>query len=95
MITLTGPLKLWRWNEGSAHFMSVPEDLTDEIRLHAMEFPRGFSSVRVECRLHDVTWRTSVFPVKEGGYFLPVKMQVVRKAGIAEGDEVTVMLTLI
>ena len=41
---------------------------------------RGFGSVRVEVTLEGVTWRTSVFPSKEtGGYFLPVKMEVLRK----------------
>jgi len=75
--------------------MTVPEELTGALRLQAMEFPRGFRSVRVECRLHDITWRTSVFPMREGGYFLPVKIDIVRKAGIAEGDEVRVELTLL
>jgi len=46
--------------------------------------------------LDEIVWRTSVFPVKSsGGYFLPVKMDVVRKADIAAGDEVTVRLALV
>jgi hypothetical protein len=57
---------------------------------------RGFGSVRVEVTLEGMTWRTSVFPSKEtGGYFLPVKMEVLRKTGIAAGDEVTVELELL
>jgi hypothetical protein len=36
-----------------------------------------------------------VFPVKSGGYILPVKADVRRKAGIAAGDEVTVELELL
>jgi hypothetical protein len=51
--------------------------------------------VRVEVTLDDVTWRTSLFPQKSGGYFLPVKIDVCRKAGIASGDEVTVSLELL
>ena len=42
-----------------------------------------------------MVWRTSVFPIKAGGYFLPVKADVRRKAGIAAGDEVTVELELL
>jgi hypothetical protein len=57
---------------------------------------RGFGSVRVEVTLDDVTWRTSVFPSKStGGYFLPVKMDVLRKTGFAAADEVTVELELL
>jgi hypothetical protein len=33
-----------------------------------------------------------VFPQKSGGYILPVKAEVRRRAGIAAGDEVTVSL---
>ena len=56
---------------------------------------RGFNSVKVEATINDVTWRTSVFPMKSGGYFLPVKADVRRKAGIAAGDELTVSLELL
>jgi len=51
--------------------------------------------VRVEVTMDQITWRTSVFPVKNGGYFLPVKIEVVRKADIAAGDEVTARLELL
>lgn len=96
MITLTGPLKVWTIEEGSMHFMSVPEELSGEIKAHALMIRRGFGSVKVEVTLDDVTWRTSVFPSKSsGGYFLPVKIDVIRKTGIAAGDEVTVEFELL
>ena len=95
MITLTAPLRVWTNDEGRVHFMSVPEGIADEIRAHAMAAPRGFGSVRVEACIHDVTWRTSVFPVKSGGYFLPVKIAVCRAVGISAGDEATVKLELL
>jgi hypothetical protein len=96
MIVMTGPLKMWSNDEGRMHFMSVPAELSGEIKAHAMMLRRGFGSVRVEVTLDEIVWRTSVFPVKSsGGYFLPVKMEVVRKAEIAAGDEVTVRLDLL
>ena len=95
MITLKAPLKVWTNDEGRVHFLSVPEDISDDIRAHAMAAPRGFGSVRVEASIDDVTWRTSVFPVKSGGYFLPVKIAVCREAGIAAGDDVAVTLELL
>ena len=95
MITVTAPLWLWTGENGSWHFITVPEELSGEIRAHAMAALRGFGSVRVEACIHDVTWRTSVFPVKSGGYILPVKAGVRRKAGIAAGDEVIVDLELL
>jgi hypothetical protein len=95
VISVTGPLWLWRGNGATWHFVTVPAALADEIRAHALAGPRGFGSVRVEARLHDVTWRTSVFPMKAGGYILPVKAAVRRKAEVAAGDEVTISLELL
>ena len=95
MICVTAPLQYWSNSEGGSHYLSLPEDVSLEIRAHAFLNPRGFRSVRVECTIRDVTWRTSVFPQKSGGYYLPVKVDVCRKAGIAAGDDVTVELELL
>ena len=96
MISFTGPLKIWTFADGTSHFMSVPKELADEIRAHSMIARRGFGSVKVEVTVEDFTWRTSIFPSKDsGGYFLPVKVEVLRKTGIVPGDEVTVELELI
>ena len=95
MITVTGPLWLWTGEKGSWHFFSVPEDQSDEIRAHCLASMRGFKSARVEAKIGDVSWRTSVFPMKSGGYFLPVKKEVRCRAGVAAGDEVTVSLELL
>lgn len=95
MICVTAPLLYWSNSEGGSHYLSLPEDVSLEIRAHAFMNPRGFRSVRVECTIRDVTWRTSVFPQKSGGYYLPVKVDVCRKAGIAAGDDVTVELELL
>ena len=95
MITFTGPLKVWTIEEGRSHFMSVPENFAGEIRAHAILAGRGFGSARVEVTADDFTWRTSIFPSRAGGYFLPVKIEALRKTGIAAGDEVTVKIALL
>lgn len=95
MITLTAPLWIWTGTNGSWHFITVPEELSNEIRGHSLAAMRGFKSARVEAAIGEVRWRTSVFPMKSGGYFLPVKAEVRRKTGIAAGDEVTVDIELL
>lgn len=95
MISVTGPLLLWTGDSGAWHMFVIPEEQSGEIRAHALGLPRGFRSVRVEATIDDVTWHTSVFPMKSGGYFLPVKADVRRKAGIAAGDEVGVSIELL
>jgi hypothetical protein len=95
MITVTGPLWLWSGDGGSWHFITVPEDLTGEIRAQSLARRGGFGSVRVEATINGVCWRTSVFPQKSGGYILPVKKDVRCRADIAAGDDVTVWLELL
>lgn len=95
MIVVTAPLSLWTGEGGSWHFITVPEEQSDEICAHCLASLRGFKSARVEVRIGDVSWRTSVFPMKSGGYFLPVKKEVRCRAGIAAGDEVTVEIELL
>lgn len=89
--------KLWRWSGESAtwHFLTIPEEQAQEIRAESLLRRGGFGSVRVEATIDDVTWRTSVFPQKSGGYLLPVKAEVRRRANIAEGDDVILILELL
>jgi hypothetical protein len=95
LITVTGPIWIWTGENGSWHFITVPEEQSDEIRVHCLANARGFRSARVEACIHDISWRTSVFPMKSGGYILPVKAAVRRKAEVAADDEVTVTLELL
>jgi len=95
MITITGPLWLWSGDGASWHFVSVPEAQSAELRAESLLHRGGFGSVKVEATIADITWRTSVFPQKSGGYILPVKKEVRCRAGIAAGDDVTVRLDLL
>ena len=95
VISITATLWLWSGDSGSWHFITVPEQQSSEIRAHAFAGPRGFESVRVEATIGGVSWRTSVFPQKSGGYLLPVKAEVRRRADIAAGDEVNLRLKLL
>ena len=97
MITVTSLLWIWKGSDaaGRWYFITVPEEQSGEIKSHAFGSPRGFGSVKVEARIGNVVWRTSVFPLNSGGYLLPVKAEVRRKADLAVGDEVTVELELL
>jgi len=95
LIAVTGPIWLWTGDDRTWHFITVPPELSDEIRAHAFASPRGFRSAKVEAHIDEIIWRTSVFPMKDGGYILPIKAEVRRRAGIAEGDEITVELEVV
>ncbi len=97
MISVTSLLWIWKGSDaaGRWYFITVPEEQSAEIRAHAFGNPRGFQSVKVEARIGGVVWRTSVFPLNKGGYLLPIKAEVRRKADLAAGDEVAVELELL
>lgn len=96
MITVTSLLWIWKGEAaGRWYFLTVPDEQSGELRAEAFGNRRGFGSVRVEATVGDVTWRTSVFPLNSGGYLLPVKAEVRKRARLAAGDEVTVSLDLV
>jgi hypothetical protein len=89
--------QLWLWDarqSDSWTFLSLPADVSEEIRDYAATLPRaGFGSVRVAVRIGGTTWSTSIFPdAKTGVYVLPVKKSVRRWEHAEAGDTVTVSL---
>lgn len=88
---------LWRWSGegGSWHFLTIPNELSVEIRAQSLLRRGGFGSVRVEAAIGEICWRTSVFPQKDGGYILPVKAEVRRRADLSDGDEVSLRLEIL
>jgi hypothetical protein len=86
--------ELWRWQDGSWFFVTLPLDVATDLRMEAGP-PRGFGSVRVEVTVGTSVWCTSVFPEGAGGSFvLPVKKAVRQAEGLEEGDVCEVVLRL-
>jgi len=86
---------VWRWREGSWRFVTVPEDVSDEVDETVGGLTGGFGSVRVEVTVGRTVWRTSLFPSSEAGaYVLPVKKAVRVAEGLADDAvaEVTIRL---
>ncbi|MBO0899094.1 DUF1905 domain-containing protein [Cellulomonas sp. zg-ZUI222] len=87
---------LWRSENGSWVFGSLPFDVADEVDDVTRGRQGGFGSVRVEVTLGPTTWRTSLFPDKGRETFvLPVKKAVRTAAGVEPGDVVRVRLRLV
>ncbi|HVM23049.1 MAG TPA: DUF1905 domain-containing protein [Sphingomicrobium sp.] len=96
MIAVSSLVWIWRGEAaGRWYFVTVPDEQSADIKAHALGAPRGFGSVRVSAAIGDTRWQTSVFPLNSGGYLLPIKADVRKKAGIGAGDEVKVELDLL
>jgi hypothetical protein len=86
---------LWRWEgEAAWHFVSLPQDVTDEIEDSPTQ-RGGFGSVRVHVRIGATSWSTSIFPDKgRATFILPVKKQVREREQLSAGDAVAVELAI-
>jgi hypothetical protein len=85
--------KVWLWQGGKAawHFVSMSEELSQEIRIVNADRKKGWGSIPVVATIGKTQWRTSVFPYN-GSYLLPLKAEVRKKEKIVE--DVTVKVTL-
>jgi len=67
--------KLWR-SPGAAgwHFVTLPVELSAQIRAMAGGLLNAFGSLRVTARIGPASWKTSLFAdTKRGAFLLPVK----------------------
>jgi SOS-response transcriptional repressor LexA len=86
---------LWRW-QGNApaawHFITLPDDVAGQLKFFSGQ-RKGFGMLKVKASISGVPWKTSLFPdSKSGSFLLPVKADVRKRAGIADGDTVAVAL---
>ena len=87
---------VWRWQEGSWRFVTVPDDVSDEVDEVVGDTAGGFGSVRVEVTVGATVWRTSLFPSSSAGaYVLPVKKAVRVAEGLADDADAEVSIRLV
>jgi hypothetical protein len=101
-VSFTAPLLVWRTEKyGDIGYVTIDGEAAAAISAHELirrlelGHRRGFGSVKVNVEVGGSRWSTSVFPPKEGGWFLPVKKAICRAEGLEAGDEVSVRLELV
>jgi uncharacterized protein DUF1905 len=88
--------ELWQY-EGPEpwHFVSLPPEVSDDIRAKFGGQAAGFGSIKVEAVVGSTRWTTSLFPDKtRGTYLLPVKKAVRVAENLVDGDAATVSLLI-
>ena len=89
--------EIYLWNAQDAwHFVSLPLDISQEIREVSSILRRGFGSVRVKVTCGSSIWSTSVFPDSDLGCFvLPLKAQIRKEQGLKAGDTASFLIELV
>jgi len=88
--------ELWEWSgKGTWHFVTLPKDMSDDIKTFTKHLARGFRSVRVKVKIGESEWLTSLFPSKEAGaYILPIKMSVRKSESLGKGDMADIKISV-
>jgi hypothetical protein len=92
----TIPSKLWIYpGDGGWHFATVSR--TDMLAIKDRYNPvkKGWGSIPVEATIGSTSWKTSLFPGKDGTYLIPVKALVRKSENIVDGDAIEISLRVI
>jgi Domain of unknown function (DUF1905) len=85
--------KVWKYKfEGATawHFITLPKDISAEIKFLATDKKSPWGSLRVSAHIGKTKWKTSLFPdSKSGCYLLPLKTDVRKAEKLIEGSPVT------
>ncbi len=92
MLEVRGEIVYWR-GPAPWYFVPVPPDQAAALAEISRHVTYGWGVIPVTARIGATRFATSLFP-KDGGYLVPVKAAVRRAEGLAEGDVVTVHLTV-
>ena len=86
--------EIWFWRGPAPwYFVTVPHEAS--IAMHAVSpvVSYGWGVIPVRVRIAGSAWETSLFP-KDGRYLVPIRAAVRAAEQLAEGDTVTVQLSI-
>ena len=87
---VTSTLWLYPGENANWHFLTVPKDVSSEMKEANKGLIKGFGSLPVEVTIGKTTWHTSVFPDSRAGtYLLPVKAKVRRDEDMYVDEKIT------
>lgn len=76
--------------------VTVPEEVSEELNARYSENKRGFGSLKVEVKLGESTWNTSLFyDSKTSCFVLPIKKTVRDRNRVSEGDSADISIKVL
>jgi hypothetical protein len=91
-IHFTGPIIYWK-GPAPFYFVAIPPDYSQDVKAIAPFVTYGWGVIPVSVRIGTTTWQTSLFP-KHDHYLVPIKASIRTAEHLAEGDTVTLHLTI-
>lgn len=79
--------------QGAWCFVSLPSDLSTEIRTHLKWQEEGWGRLKAIAKIGSSTWETSIwFDSKRACYLLPLKAAIRKKEGIKVNQSIQITL---
>lgn len=91
-LAFEGEVIQWR-GPSPFHFVVMPDDPSAAVRNVANAVSYGWGCIPVSVTIDDTRFTTALIP-KDGRYLVPLKDAVRKNLGVADGDFVTVDLTI-
>jgi len=85
---------VWQYSApGGWFFISLPENITKEIREHLLFLQESWGRFRVRAKIGNSVWDTAIwYDKKSTTYFLPLKSDIRKAENIQIGSEISLVL---
>lgn len=72
---------IWQYSgQGGWHFVSLPQDLSQEIRNNLKSEEEGWGRLKITAKIGNSEWKTAIwFDTKMNTYLLPIKAEIRKK----------------
>ena len=88
--------KVWLYpGKATWHFVTIQKKDGEFLKEGYMWPRRGFGAIPVNVTVGKTSWKTSIFPDKNGTFLLPLKKPVRDSENITLGSEIKIMLEVI
>ena len=97
MTPLRATCEIWLYPGKAAwHFVTLPKNLSQEIKEVYGHLARGWGSLPVEVTIGKTTWKTSIFPDKKSdSYLLPIKSIVRKSERLDVGQKIRLLVSVL
>lgn len=84
--------KVWKYKGATGwHFVTMSARLSNKIRGNHGMSEEGWGRLKTIASVEGFEWKTAIwFDRKSGGYLLPIKAEIRRKANISEGSTISI-----
>ena len=85
---------IWQYaGQGGWHFVSLPQDLSQEIRNNLKSEEEGWGRLKVSAKIGNTEWKSAIwFDTKMNTYLLPIKAEIRKKEKLEVNTNIKIIV---